>query len=182
MKKFLCILAVFVFFYFSYELLLSLYALPSEKEKIVQTIESKTAKILKQRLGLIPFGVGGQMMNQIQRLMLDFQYKHEVTVEEGRRLLVYSVLQFLDEINSNEVIRKYLQNFPFQPKNVEVCIFLVKPDGSTDFDFGDLEVLVAKEGKIQFKYNNSTYSRYRTHEETFEEACKILEEEKQKAM
>lgn len=160
----------------AYDLIYAIRWAPSEKVRLARAIRSKTAKQLKQKFGLIPFGVGGQMMHEIQKLMLDFQYKHGISVQEGRRLVVYAVREFLEEINSDEKIRKYLQRHPFRPWNVEIRIYLVKPDGA-GFEHDDLEIIVAEEGKVRFKFNNSTVSRYRRQEETFEEACKIVDAE-----
>lgn len=171
MKRFIFFALMLLSFCLIYNLARSVYSLPSEKERVVREVESKTAKNL-QNLGLIPIGVGAQMMNRIQKLMLDFQYREDITSEEGRRLLIESVIEFLRVINGNKTIRKYLQNYPFRPENVEICIFLVKADG-LNFDQGDLEVLVAKDGKVQFKFNNSTFSGYKTYEETFESAARI---------
>lgn len=130
-------------------------------------------------MGLIPFGTGAQMMDQIQMLSLIFQYNHPVDLQEGRELLVKSVIEFIKEINLNENVRKYLQNYPFQ--NVEIMIILRKLDGS-DVDLGDFEIIVAKEGKLEFHSNDPGCSTYKRYTETFEEAWKILEEEKQKAV
>lgn len=177
MKKILFIGMSLSFLFLAYDLGRSIYSLPSEKERLVTEIESKTAKQLKQKLGLIPFGYGGQMMDQIQILMLSFQYKHPVTLEEGRRLLVQALIEYLREINSNEKIRKYLKNYPFQPRNIEISIYLRKPDGSS-VDQGDFEIIISREGKLEFKFTDPNFSTYRTYEETLEEACKILKAEK----
>ena len=181
MRKILVIMMALSFLCATYDLIYAIRWAPSEKVRLAREIRSKTARKLKQKFSLIPFGVGGQMMHEIQKLMLDFQYKHGISVEEGRRLVVYAVREFLEEINSDEKIRKYLQRHPFRPWNVEVCIFLVKADGA-GFEHDDLEVISAEENKVTFKFNNSTISRYRKQEETFEEACRIVDEEDQRLL
>lgn len=180
MRKVLFSIMAISFLFCLYNFCITLCSVPSEKERIVCKLETKVAKKLKEELGLIPFGVGGQMMNQIQILMLDFQYRQPISMKEGRRLLVKAVFEYLNEINSNETIRKYLQRYPFQPRNVEICIYLKKSDGS-DYGLNELVVLAAREGKIQFKFNKTEFL-FRTIQETFEEALEILAEEDSKTI
>src|SRR5690606_27908011 len=98
MKKIVFFIMVFSLFFVAFDLGNSIYSCPNEKVRLARAVRSKTSKKLQQEMGMIPFGFGGQMMNQIQILMLDFQYAHPVTVEEGRRLLVQAVGEFLKEI------------------------------------------------------------------------------------
>lgn len=145
---------------------------PNEKVKIASEIRSKTLKKLEKEMGLIPCGSGGQMMYQIEMLGLAFQYRHSIDVEKGRRILMQAINEFLKEINSNERIRPYLDVYPFEPKNIEILIVLQSPDGS-NIDNGKLELIFVSEGILQYQFNNSDSSKYK---ETYEEACKILEE------
>lgn len=160
----------------AYSLVNFISLLPSEKVRITRQVRSQAAKNIKEKLGLIPIGIGAQMMDQIEILMLGFQCKNDISMEEGRKLLVYSVIEFLKEINSNEAIRKYLYNYPFLPQNVEVTIFLAKPDGSS-FNLNDLEVLSASDGMISFNFCNGTISGYNTYRESFKDALRIVEKE-----
>jgi hypothetical protein len=99
---------------------------PSEKSRISSEIRSKTARKLEAEMGLIPFGFGGQMMGQIEMLYLAFQYRQAIDIQKGRRILVQAAIKFMNEINSNKKVRKYLANYPFKPKNIEIEIVLKK--------------------------------------------------------
>jgi hypothetical protein len=146
---------------------------PSEKSRIASEIRSRTARKLQAEMGLIPFGFGGQMMGQIEMLCLVFQYRHAIDVEEGRKMLVQAGNEFIKEINSNEKVRQYLANYPFQPKNLEILVLLQKSDGS-DVDRGELSLIALRDGMLQYKFSNADSSRFKTIEETYEQALEKL--------
>ena len=58
---------------------------PSEKVNIASKVRSDAAKKLRDEMGLIPIGFGGQMMDQIKWLELSFQYRHPIDIKEGRK-------------------------------------------------------------------------------------------------
>jgi hypothetical protein len=147
---------------------------PSEKSRIASEIRSKVAKKLRDEMDLIPFGSGGQMMYQIKMLGLAFQYRNPIGMEEIRRLLMKAYNVFNIEINSNEKIRPYLDVYPFGAKNIEVQIVLLKPDGSSVYK-GELELIVIREGVLQYNFSDPNYSLYRVIEEAYEEALEIIQ-------
>jgi hypothetical protein len=128
---------------------------------------------LQADMGLIPFGFGGQMMNQIEKLKLVFQYQHSIDVEMGRNLLIQSARIFLDEINSNESIRSYLSNYPFVSSNIIIVIALLKPD-SSNTEKGELSLIALRDGMLQYKFDDPNSSRFRVIEETYEQALEKL--------
>jgi hypothetical protein len=146
---------------------------PSEKGRIASEIRSQTARKLEAEMGLIPFGFGGQMMGQIERLCLTFQYRHPVNIENARRILVQAGSKFMNEINSNEKVRQYLSNYPFEPKNIEIKIVLKKTNGSK-VEKGELALIALRDGMLQYNFNDSDYS-FKTIEETYEQALEKLQ-------
>ena len=96
----------------------------SKKERLVNKIQQKVASDLERKYGLIPCGTGGQMMYKIEKLMLIFNYPKPLSEDEARELVVNAVDEFISSVNQEEEIRQYLANYPFNPKNVEVTIFL----------------------------------------------------------
>lgn len=143
---------------------------PSEKQKIVNEIRKKVAVELMQKTGLQPFGTGGQMMDQVKMLALAFQYNKPLEIEEGRTLLVNAVETFVSRINSDERIRPYLNNYPFEPKNVEIMIVIRNPDFSS-VEPEKICLLVARRGDCQYETNDSKTDLLKTiYKETFFEA------------
>src|SRR5436853_114106 len=116
------------------------------------------------------------MHNEIQILGLSFLCNQPLSIAEGRKLLIQAVETLLQEINQDTRIHPYLIRHPFRPRNVEISIVLVNPDG-TNVAPGALEVLLASEGSLQYKINDPTGDKLLTvYKETYEEALARLKE------
>jgi hypothetical protein len=143
---------------------------PSEKQKIANEIRQTVAQEIKEKLGLYPCGTGGRMMDEIKMLALAFDCYHPITIEEGRDLLISSVDTFIEAINADERIRPYLANYPFEPRNVQIRIFLRSPKGS-NLSSGELAVISAINGLFKYKIDDPKGPLFvTTHEETYQDA------------
>lgn len=142
----------------------------SPKLKLVNEIRSKVAAKLNKDFGLIPCGTGAQMMHQIEMLALCFDYRNLVDVQKGRQLVVTALNAFLSAINEDERIRPYLSNYPFEPKNIQIYIYLKNPDGKS-VALGNFCVISSIEGLLEFDVRDRSTNRLKTiYKETFEEA------------
>ena len=118
-------------------------------------------------------------MNEIQMLALAFDYYQPVSLEEARELLVYAVDEFVAAINADEKIRPYLGNYPFQPKNVEIRLFIHNRDGH-NVKPGDLYVVTAVNGQLNYKIDDKPYLKT-IHKESYEAAVAELAKSRQKS-
>ena len=146
----------------------------SKDELIVNEIIAKTARHLKKEKGLQPCGTGAQMMDEVKMLALSFDYNKPLEIEEGRKLIVYAVETFVSMINSDERIHPYLYNYPFEPKNVEVAIFIKNPDRSS-IEPEKLCLISVIKGILEYDVHDAKTSHLKTiYEETFVEAQKKM--------
>lgn len=104
--------------------------IPSEKQILADKIRSRVGKKIASEKHLRLIGMGGQLSQEVKMLGLSFQGFQELTLLEARSLIVFSIKTFLDEINSDENLRPYLKAYPFTAKNIEIGIWLYKPDHS----------------------------------------------------
>lgn len=150
----------------------------TEDEKLVDAITAITAKKLQAGKNLILIGTGGSMMDEVKMLAMSFQFFKEIEIEEARNLTVSAVKEYLAEINNNQKIRPYLSNYPFEPKNVEILIWVRKPDGSAPKS-GNLDFIAAVDGLIKY-YTTEQDSIHvkRIYSETYEEALSRLNDQK----
>ncbi len=149
---------------------------PSEKEKLCNEVIRVAAKEIYNKTGLIPFGSGGGAMDQIRMLALSFHCRHEVDITEGRKLLIAALETFMTVINKDERIRTYLINYPFEPKNIEIEIFIQNEDGSS-VALDSLCILGAVDGILDYQIHTPDGLWLETvHEETYEEALEKLQE------
>ncbi|VHO02453.1 hypothetical protein [Candidatus Rhabdochlamydia sp. T3358] len=144
-------------------------------EKIADDITEKTAQKLKEKKNLYLIGTGGRMMNDIQAMHMSFHFYQEVDLKEARELVVYAVNEYLLDINNNEEIRPYLHEYPFTAQNVEIRIFIYKPDRSR-LPPEKIYYIASINGVLEYHIRDS--NPYQAiHEETYEEALKLVNNE-----
>ena len=145
--------------------------------KLAHEITAKTAKKLKEQKGLALAGTGGQMMGDIQMMMMGFNFYKVIDIETARQLLVDSVQEYLSDINSNEEIKPHLHNYPFTPKNVEIVIYFYNPDGS-QVSPSKLSIAEACRDEIIYYIDDpQKHTLKLLHEESYEEALKLVKKD-----
>ena len=153
----------------------------STDEKLANKILRKAAFQIQEKTGMFPSGDGARMMDEIKMLALSFRYYQEVSIEQGRELLVTSVEEFLSIINADDKIRPYLNNYPFEPQNIEIAIIFYNPNGS-DIKLGELSVLSIIEGTLEYDVNDPKTTFLKTiYKESYEEALQKINDNSNKA-
>jgi hypothetical protein len=143
---------------------------PNEKQRYVTDIRNNAALKIKNRTGLVPFGFGGQMMDQIKVVTLVFLYHQPVDVDKARELLISSSEILLHEINSDERIRPYLDCYPFDPKNISITLCIQKLNGES-FGQNELCIVSTDAGKVEYKIDGPDPAHFVTiKDESYEEA------------
>lgn len=137
--------------------------------KLADEVRLQTLVQLRDEYHLIPYGIGGGMVDEIHCLALSFIYYKKLDIEEGRELLMAAAKVFLNNINNNESIRKYLNYYPFKPRSIELRIFLQKPDGS-EWDSGTLCIIKVVGGKVEYEIDQDR-RLITIYKESFEEAA-----------
>lgn len=100
------------------------YYVISMKEMSTDQIAYRAAQKITSSQDLYQVGFGERMIDNTQELSLTFQGFREVSLNEARKIIIYAVKTFVDEINSSKKKEPYLT-----AKNVEVCIWFYKnPD------------------------------------------------------
>jgi hypothetical protein len=143
----------------------------SSERTLINEVTNQTFIQLKMEKGLYPFGTGeGGGVNQIRMLALSFRYYKEIEIEEARKLLMAAGTLFLKNINSNEQIRPYLKNDPFRPGNIDIAIFVQKPNGSEP-DLDKLTLIEMTDGMLKYSIRSSETGRLtKVCKETYAEA------------
>lgn len=147
----------------------------SEESKLVHKTLERTAKAVKKKYGLHPFGEGVSMPGGIIKfLTLCFESRDQLSRDELRELLIKSAQEMIAQAKANE-LEQFLESPPFEMKNVEIVIYnhdrngrrLYDPEISTAEVFGD--VLIYRTTDSQENLFKKEY------EETYEEALAILQ-------
>lgn len=144
-------------------------------EQLANEITKKVALALRKEKDLYPCGSGGQMMHEIQMLALSFDYYKQISMEEGRCLLIAAVEKFTAAVNADIRIRPYLGNYPFRPKNVQIMIFLKNSDGSETAP-DQLSALCAINAVLEYDVRDPQTTHLKTiHKESYEEALQKIQ-------
>lgn len=146
----------------------------SELDDISNQITVDFAKKM-QKKGLHACGLGGREdQGKIIDFKVSFQYNKTLDISSARRLIVETVLLFLEEINSNARVQQYLSHYPFTPDDVIISIL---PDCSVLNEKECSSSIIVKIflGKISYCVDDEiVMPLHHLHEESFEEARKIV--------
>lgn len=140
-----------------------------EYEKMADRLTLRTAIKLKKEKNLTLVGIGGGMMDHIRMMSMSFVYKNEIDIEAGRDLLVSCLNEYLNAINSDEKLRPHLVNYPFEPKNVEIWIYIHRSDNQR-MDLGKISFISSIEGNFKYKIDKDPHNSEIIYKETYEEA------------
>jgi hypothetical protein len=148
----------------------------NDKSKLVREISSKVFVKLKNEKKLYPIECGGGGSDLIKLLHWGFFYYKDINIEEARELLMIASEQFLMAFNSDSRIHPHLDSCPFKPKNMQLEIFLKKPDGS-ELGPETLHVISMTKGILEYAIESSETGHLKTvFVETYEEAAAKLSE------
>jgi len=115
--------------------------------------------------------------NSIHQFDIMFNSKEQLQLKDARRRLIECIEFFLQEINNCREIRKYLNEYPFNYKGLNFSIAF--DDGiNNSLKSHLLSMCYSKGDKLYYVICNSDNSFEVIHEETYEEALKIVESEK----
>lgn len=146
----------------------------SEKQTLANLVRKKAALHIEQTTGLHPCGTMGQMLHDIEKLGLSFQYRQPVDITEGRKLLIKATDILVKTINEEPRIHRYLYQYPFKPRNIELTIFLYAPDGN-DLPLGSLDIIKIYDDYLKYEITHPITKHLTTvYKETYEEALERI--------
>jgi hypothetical protein len=152
----------------------------------VDEIVRSFAKEMKKEFGLVCIGGGGGMPYDIEEISVKFVDYKKATIEQAREIEINGTEKLLKMINTHKKIRPYLREYPFVPKRARVSISFYKPDNEYYLD-GSVARVSQVKGMIYYDRAEPTKTKKYTtvdlielHEEPYEEALKIVNEDKGK--
>lgn len=170
--KFRFIIIIFIFLVSSKFTSQKSYNYEPKYIHLADQIVIKTALQLKKEKNLDLVGMGGSMMDSVERITMSFYSNNYIDLQKARNLIVSTAQILLKNINSDNDIRSYLSNYPFTSNNIRIFIntqiknSLIK--GITLSRDIIYYYIVDLDSEIQLK---------EIHNETYEEALKRIENE-----
>ncbi|MFA6118867.1 MAG: hypothetical protein WC688_03015 [Parachlamydiales bacterium] len=144
------------------------------RKNIEQKLLLKTTNQLEKEKQVKFSGFGGSSDNGLTMLSLSFETDKDYDIPTGRELIVYCAEEFLKNINSDEKIRPYLQNYPFDSKNIKVSIY---PQNKNNLR-NKLEIISFSHGKIKYYNYDENKNLKIIYEENYEDALNIVQKQK----
>lgn len=131
----------------------------------------------EEKKGFYLFGSGGEMMDNIKKVHLSFDLQKKVEVDEARVMLVEMTQKFMQQVNSDEKIRPYLENYPFTHLNTEFSISF-KDSRHIYLQEGIALAMMVKD-KIYYSISDSETGPFKhVYEETYAEALEKVKAQK----
>jgi hypothetical protein len=119
-------------------------------------------------------GTGGRFANNVAKIEICFIAYRKGTIEEARTLEVNMTEKILTQINAHEKIRPFLDNYPFEPKNINISVAFRKEDNSRYADGSVAYVSLIKNKLFYDKEDPKTGQLVDIMEEPYEEALKTV--------
>jgi len=140
----------------------------------------KVSKELAKKYGLNYSGIGGGATKEgVWLVKTHFIFKGlPLDIDQGRKIIVPMLEEFLTEINENKDIRSLLRDYPFTPKNIDIVIICHDFDNETIYDHY-LDTITASNREIGF-FTRDPENKHKYKLEMYEPYEEALEKVKQK--
>lgn len=140
--------------------------------KYVECLQKAYIKQLQKTESIHSLSPGGSLFNDINQIGLELELIQEVTVAQARRLYVKYAESFIKMINADRRIRPYLHHYPVTIADLDFSL------NFSDCQNRDVRPpyiwsVSSVEKKIYYTLSNIV----RVHEETYEEALRIVQKE-----
>lgn len=154
---------------------------PSEAEIQVGKIISRSEKIIYKKYGMKAAGTGiGMPSGVVHKIGLAFSTRDILTRDELRKVLIVCAQIMLNEFSSNDEIQPFLIKRPATLDNVQIILYNNDRDGGNRYD-PEIATAQISGGILSFRTldANNPHGTYKNdYNETYEEALKILEQQK----
>lgn len=128
--------------------------------------------------GLYLIGSGGSIPeDKIRKFDLDFESCEKLDIEHARKRFVNTVEQFLKKVNSNQIIRGELENYPITIRNVSMGISFKDNYGRRQAPPAIAYVFLGKENIFYCSYDFANRELKDVYEEPYVEALRKVQDQ-----
>ena len=124
-------------------------------------------------------GIGGrQKEGKEVAIHVSLSLPKVLSKDECRELIVECVEQYLKDINADTDLKQYLSQSPFTYNNLRIIIFMTRSNGS-DIPYPDICIVSLDKGFVIYDaHDPDDINRYKSTEESYEEALKMVQDKK----
>jgi len=145
----------------------------SKHEVIAHRVSADVAKTLSKRYQMELVGFGGAIHEDVEKLSLSFNCYRTMNMAEYRNLIVQSAEFFLSEVNSNEELKPFLHNYPFDSNHIDLAIYVFSEDRQR-LKVGQLSCVHLIKGKISYSIRDTEHTVKPMQAEDYESAKQLV--------
>lgn len=143
-------------------------------EKELGQINRTVTKRLATDCNLFLFGSGASWPDKCHAVAFDFLNQYSATLPEARKCIVNAAQEIMSAAHEVEGFEHHLANPPFTEQHIMLGIGFDKPSNE-DKNSSLIDRVTMNYGIIRYKiWNEENYQYDTIHEETYEEALKLL--------
>lgn len=145
----------------------------------INSIIQRHSGLMKRENNLVLIGSGSSFPDSIHGFILDYIAYKKLDIQQARIIFVKSTQHLLDMINSDQVIRPKLANYPFTEDNLEFRLSFLDNKGRY-FEPPNVAYISIIDGKIYYSFYDNQKDRFideMDFVEPYSEALRIVQEE-----
>jgi hypothetical protein len=153
----------------------------STDEKLAYRLMNSFAATQNKQNNFEVFGMGGAMFDSIRVLDVVFTCNRYVDVVQARKIIVPCANAFLNQINTDEQIRPYLNHYPFTVEDIHLGILFNEKKTGRFVRPPNIAFVTLVSGNIIYTSDYDPLGPLTDmHKESYEEALRIVNGEQQK--
>lgn len=149
-----------------------------ECEKCADEIIYSYVQKAEKELNIICTGDGGRITEKIDLIKIMFSANRKGSIDEARKLEVELTEKLIQEVNSKEKARIFLNEYPFKPDRAKISLSFRNRRGSYYTDGSIAYVLHSRDNLYYFSYDKKSKDLVLMHEESYESALQKISKQK----
>lgn len=144
--------------------------------KYSRAITNQYIKDMNKKYDLFYFGGGGGFLYNVENIAISFSCNRNITLEDGRSLLISCSKELLKRINRDERIRPYLDHYPYTEKGIDIDICFFDVNGRWVIDPDSIAKVASLEGAVHYAIFDKNHQCLNTiYRESYKDSENIVE-------
>lgn len=150
----------------------------SDGEMALGNFTKKFNQEISKEYGFSLFGSGVSFPVKIERIILSYKANYCENIVGARKLAVDIAHKMIDSMNQDNNLLKYLSSVPASARHVNLTIIFKDPNNAkTPGALNSVMLIGLRDNLVFTTYNETMNMLVELHEESFEEAEKIVKQE-----
>ncbi|WP_420421709.1 hypothetical protein [Simkania sp.] len=147
--------------------------------KISSEIMAEYINDINMTYGVSCYGSGGSFLDNVKMISLSFSASNmNLSIDQSRIMIVNAVESLLKRVNDDERIHPYLEHFPFSSRGIKISFSFHNNKGERVSEEFVAYASTDEKGRVFYSgYDHKAEKFKDLHQETYEEALRIVREQ-----